>query len=256
MEKSNSKLIRLNRFLAMAGIGSRRQCDEFIRQGRVEVNGQKITRMALIVDTDKDKVKFDGKIVNANRQFIYIMLNKPLFTVCTVNDEKGRKTVVDLIKLPERLYPIGRLDFNTTGALLITNDGDLTYYLIHPRFEVKKVYHALLNKHISPIDLHRFQTGIDLNGFKTAPCKIKEIRVINNCSYLEIEMHEGKNRQIRRMFQELGYEVEELERVEFAGIRVSDLKPGEWRELTVTEVKKLKQLVEHQKEKISETPIR
>ena len=179
-------------------------------------------------------------------------MNKPLYYVCTVNDEKGRRTVIDLIKISERLYPVGRLDFNTTGVLLITNDGDLTYYLIHPRFEVKKVYHALLDKRISAIDLHRFQTGIDLNDFKTASCKIKEVRVIDNCSYVEIEMHEGKNRQIRRMFQELGYQVEELNRVEFAGIRTGDLKPGEWRELNKSEIKTLKQLIEYQKEKILE----
>lgn len=250
MKQNDPNLIRLNRFLALAGIGSRRKCDEFIQQGKVEVNGEKITEMAFRVNPDTDVVKFAGKIVQPTQQFIYILMNKPLHTVCTVDDEKGRKTVIDLIDIPERLYPVGRLDFNTTGALLITNDGELTYYLIHPRFEVKKIYRALLNKLIRPIDLHRFRSGIDLDGFKTAPCKIEEVRIINNCSYLEIEMHEGKNRQIRRMFYALGYEVDELERVEFAGLRVSDLKPGEWRELTDAEVAKLKQLVNEQKAKL------
>jgi len=257
MKKNDSNSIRLNRFLAMAGIGSRRKCDEFIQQGRVEVNGQKPIQMAVLVNPGKDIVKFDGKMVEARKQFIYILMNKPLNTVCTVKDEKGRKTVIDLLRMPayglteERLFPVGRLDFNTTGALLITNDGELTYHLIHPRFEVKKVYRALLDKHIRAIDLHRFQSGMDLDGFKTAPCKIREIRVINNCSYLEIEMHEGKNRQIRRMFQTLGYEVDELERAEFVGLHVSDLRPGEWRELTSNEIKKLKKIVERQKENVA-----
>lgn len=257
MKKNDPKSIRLNRFLAMAGIGSRRKCDEFIQQGRVDVNGQRIIQMAVLVNPDKDIVKFDGKIVEARKQFIYVLMNKPLHTVCTVKDEKGRKTVIDLVKMPayglveERLFPVGRLDFNTTGALLITNDGDLTYYLIHPRFEVKKVYRALLDKLIRPIDLHHFQSGLDLEGYKTAPCKIREIRVINNCSYLEIEMHEGKNRQIRRMFQTLGYELDELERVEFAGLHVNDLKPGEWRELTSPEIGELKKIVGRQKENIA-----
>lgn len=250
MRQNSSNNIRLNRFLALAGIGSRRKCDEFIQQGKVEVNGEKITEMAFRVNPYTDLVKFAGKVVKPTQQFIYILMHKPLHTVCTVNDEKGRKTVIDLIEIPERLYPVGRLDFTTSGALLITNDGELTYYLIHPRFEVKKVYRALLNKLIRPIDLHRFRTGIDLDGFKTAPCKIRELRIINNCSYLEIEMHEGKNRQIRRMFHALGYDVDELERVEFAGLRVSDLKPGEWRELTPVEVRKLKELVEQQREKM------
>lgn len=259
MKKSDPTLIRLNRFLAMGGIGSRRKCDELIRQGKVEVNGQQVIQMAFRVNPKRDTVKYNGRIVRITQTFIYILMNKPLFTVSTANDEKGRKTVIDLIQAPgsgpaeERLYPVGRLDFNTTGALLITNDGELTYHLIHPKYEIKKIYRALLNKLIRPIDLHKLQTGVELEGFKTAPCKISEIRIINNCSYLEIEMHEGKNRQIRRMLQALGYEVEELERVEFAGLRVNDLKPGEWRELTAAEVKELKKLVRQQKENISES---
>jgi len=257
MKKNDPTLIRLNRFLAMGGIGSRRKCDELIRQGKVEVNGQKVTQMAFRVNPEKDTVKYGGQIIRTKQTSIYILMNKPLFIVSTANDEKGRKTVIDLIQAPasdlagERLYPVGRLDFNTTGALLITNDGELTYHLIHPRYEIKKVYRALLNKLIRPIDLYKLQTGIDLDGFETAPCKINEIRIFNNCSYLEIEMHEGKNRQIRRMFQALDYEVEELERVEFAGLRVNDLNPGEWRELTAQEVKRLKNLVERHKENVT-----
>ena len=227
----------------MSGVASRRNCDQYILNERVQVNGKIVTEMGTRIRQGFDEVKFDGKIVKPVARLVYILLNKPLRSVCTVKDEKGRKTVLDIIKMPERLYPVGRLDFNTTGSLLITNDGEITYYLAHPRFKVKKVYHALLNKLIRPIDLHHFQNGIDLDGRKTAPCKIKEIRILNNCSYLEIEMHEGRNRQIKRMFQSLGYEVEELERIEFAGLRTTGLKEGEWRNLAASEIRHLKKLV-------------
>lgn len=250
---ANRGKIRLNRFLAMAGIASRRTCDQYIQEGRVKVNGQVVTTLGVRVDPQNDVVEFDNDRVFPRRYFIYILMNKPPRTVTTVKDERGRKTVIDVLGIPERLFPVGRLDYNTTGALLITNDGEMTYYLTHPRFEVKKVYRVLLNKMIRPIDLHRFQTGIELDGVMTAPCRAEELRRIDNRSYLEVELHEGRNRQIRRMFSRLGYEVEELHRVEFAGLRVSDLKPGEWRELTAEEVKRLRRLVAQQREKIDQS---
>jgi len=237
----------------MSGVASRRNCDQYILNERVQVNGKIVTEMGTRIREGFDEVKFDGKIVKPVTRLVYILLNKPPRSVCTVKDEKGRKTVLDIIKMPERIYPVGRLDFNTTGSLLITNDGEITYYLAHPRFKVKKVYHALLNKRIRPTDLQYFQNGINLDGRKTAPCKIKEIRIITiydyktgenyNCSYLEIEIHEGRNRQIKRMFQNLGYEVEELERIEFAGLRTTGLKEGEWRNLAASEIRHLKKLV-------------
>jgi pseudouridine synthase len=242
-KSNNLHSIRLNRYLAMSGVASRRNCDQYILNGRVEVNGKIVTEMGTRIKQDVDKVRFDGRPVKLNQKAIYILLNKPPRTVCTVKDEKARKTVIDLIKMPERLFPVGRLDYNTTGSLLITNDGEITYYLAHPRFKVKKIYHALLNKLIRPIDLHHLQNGVELDSRTTAPCKIKEIRIISNCSYLEIEMHEGRNRQIKRMFQSLGYEVEELERVEFAGLRTTGLKQGEWRNLSASEIGRLKMLV-------------
>ncbi|RMF61684.1 MAG: rRNA pseudouridine synthase [Calditrichaeota bacterium] len=251
-QKNPNKMIRLNRYLAICGVGSRRSCDNYIKAGKVTVNGETVTQMGVRIDPEKDVVCFEGQEVRAPQQFIYILMNKPLRTVTTVKDEKRRKTVIDLLKLPERLFPVGRLDYYTTGALLITNDGELAYYLMHPRFQVSKVYRVLLNKLIRPIDLHKFQNGVELDGRLTAPCKATELRRIDNRSYLEVELHEGRNRQIRRMFDVLGYQVEELHRYSFAGLTVNDLKPGEWRELTSEEIQQLKQLVESQKDAVQQ----
>lgn len=237
----------MNRFLAMAGIGSRRNCDGFILEGRVKVNNEPVIRLGMRVDPDNDVVEFDGNVVTAPNELLYILLNKPLRTVTTAKDDKKRRTVIDLIAAPRRLFPVGRLDYNTTGALLITNDGELTYYLIHPKFQIKKVYRVMLNKLIRPIDLHHFQNGLDLDGRKTIPCKAREVRRMGNRSYLEVELHEGRNRQIRRMFEILGYHVEQLHRNNFAGLDVNELNPGEWRELTRGEVQRLKTLVEKNK---------
>jgi pseudouridine synthase len=248
-QPNNTEQIRLNRYLAMAGLGSRRTCDEMIAAGRVKVNGEVVTQMGMRINPETDVVECDGKKVEHKEPKIYILLNKPLKTVTTVKDDRRRRTVLDVVKLPHRIYPVGRLDYYTTGVLLLTNDGDLAYHLIHPKFGVPKVYRVLLDKVIRPIDLHHFQNGIEIDGKKTAPCKAQELRRINNCSYLEVELHEGRNRQIRRMFEALGYHVEELERISFAGIELGDLKPGDWRELTREEVKKLKQLVESFKAK-------
>ena len=249
--KDHHHQIRLNRFLAMAGVGSRRNCDGFILEGRVKVNDKPVVRLGMRVDPETDVVEFDGKIIEPPNERIYILLNKPLRTVTTAKDDKKRRTVIDLIGAPRRLFPVGRLDYNTTGALLITNDGDLTYYLIHPRFQIKKVYRVMLNKVIRPIDLHHFQNGIDLDGRKTMRCKARELRRMGNRSYLEVELHEGRNRQIRRMFEVLGYHVEQLHRNNFAGMEVNDLNPGEWRELTSGEVRKLKALVERNKSEVT-----
>jgi pseudouridine synthase len=248
--KNETHLIRLNRFLAMAGIGSRRGCDTYILEGRVTVNEEPVDRLGMRVDPENDVVLFDGNPVTPPQKLIYILLNKPLRTVTTTKDDKRRRTVIDLIGAPKRLFPVGRLDYNTTGALLITNDGDMSYYLIHPRFQLKKIYRVMLNKIIRPIDLHHFQNGVVLDGRKTASCKARELRRIGNRSFLEVELHEGRNRQIRRMFEILGYTVEQLHRISFAGLQVHELNAGEWRELTPDEVQYLKELVQEQKDEV------
>ena len=228
--------MRLNKFLAHAGIASRRKCDELIEAGHVQVNGEEVTRLGVVIDEEKDKITFKGDLVQLKSDYTYVVLNKPRGVVTTANDQFARQTVVDLIGIVERIYPVGRLDFDTSGALILTDDGDLTNTLIHPNYKVTKVYHAILDKVIRPIDLHKLREGVELDDKKTMPCKIREIRIINNCSFLEIELQEGRNRQIRRMFELFEYQVDELERISFAGITAKGLQPGEWRYLKAQEI--------------------
>ncbi len=235
-------MMRINRFMAQSGVAARRKCDDLISAGKVKVNGQVIDQLGLMIDEQKDHVEVNGKSLNLVSEFTYILLNKPTETITSVEDQHKRQTVVELIETSQRIFPVGRLDFNTTGVLLLTDDGDLTNRLIHPRFKAPKVYHVLLDRRIKPIDLHRFKNGIELEGKKTLPSKIRELRVVDNCSYMEIELREGRKRQIRMMFEELSYEVEELDRVSFAGISYSGLKRGQWRYLTNKEVETLKEL--------------
>ncbi|GAB4379158.1 MAG: pseudouridine synthase [Calditrichia bacterium] len=241
--------IRLNRYLAKCGLGSRRKCDELIASGKIKVNGKVVQEMGVKIDPSKDRVEYEGQVLFPDERMIYILLNKPRHTVTTVKDEKHRKTVLDVVGIEERIFPVGRLDFDTTGALLLTNDGDMAYFLTHPRFEVSKVYRVLLDKRIRAIDLYHFQRGIELDGTKTAPCRAEELRILDNRSYLEVELHEGKNRQIRRMFEALGYQVTELHRIEFAGLKLEGLKEGQWRLLTYSEIKRLKKMVEEFKKR-------
>ncbi len=246
MEK---KKIRLNRFLALCGLGSRRKCDELIASGVVRVNGEIVSEMGASIDPENDVVEFQNDKVQPDQEHLYILLNKPLHTVTTVSNEKKRKTVLDLINIDRRIFPVGRLDFNTTGVLLLTTDGKLTYQLSHPKFQVGKKYRVLLNKRIRPVDLYHFRNGLLLDEKKTAPCKAEEIRIIDNASYMEVELHEGRNRQIRRMFDTLGYHVSKLHRIEFAGLRTDNLKPGEWRILSHSEIRNLKKLLKELKQK-------
>ena len=246
MEK---KKIRLNRFLALCGLGSRRKCDELIASGVVRVNGEIVSEMGASIDPENDVVEFQNDKVQPDQEHLYILLNKPLHTVTTVSNEKKRKTVLDLINIDRRIFPVGRLDFNTTGVLLLTTDGKLTYQLSHPKFQVGKKYRVLLNKRIRPVDLYNFRNGLLLDEKKTAPCKAEEIRIIDNASYMEVELHEGRNRQIRRMFDTLGYHVSKLHRIEFAGLRTDNLKPGEWRILSQSEIRNLKKLLKELKQK-------
>ena len=238
-------MMRLNKFLAHAGIASRRKCDDLIVAGHVTVNGELVNTVGVVIDESKDKVTFKGQPVQIVEHYVYVLLNKPKSTVTTASDEFERTTVVDLIEVPERIYPVGRLDYETSGVLLLTNDGDLTHKLLHPNYKVEKVYHALLDRVIRPIDLHKFSKGIELDGVQTQPCQIREMQIKDNSSFLEIVLKEGRNRQIRRMFEILTYEVEELERISFAGIRAGRLQPGEWRYLTSYEEDRLKEGVDY-----------
>ena len=234
--------MRLNKFLASAGVGSRRTCDDYIVAGRVRVNGKVVQKLGIKIDESSDKVTFDDRELTRHLELKYIMLNKPAGIITTASDEYNRQTVLDLIPLEERIFPVGRLDQDTTGLVLLTNDGDLANHLIHPRYKIPKTYHALLNKKIHPKDIYHFERGLLLDDKITAPCKLSEIRVIDNCSYLEVIISEGRNRQIRRMFELLDYEVETLERIAFGPLHLGGLKRKEWRYLTESEVKNLKQI--------------
>lgn len=233
-------MMRLNKFLAAAGIGSRRKCDDFITDGKVSVNGEIVQKLGVRIDEFNDKISFEGKDVKVEKNLIYVVLNKPKGIITSASDEFDRNTVVDLIPIEERVFPVGRLDQDTTGLLLLTNDGELTNRLIHPKFKIPKTYHVLLDKIIQPKDIYHFERGIILDEKKTAPCKLSEIRIIDNCSFLEVILFEGRKRQIRSMFDNLGYEVVELDRIAFGPLSLVGVKRGEWRYLNKNEIRSLK----------------
>ena len=232
--------MRLNKFMAQCGVASRRKCDDYIAEGKVKVNGKKVVQLGREIDEINDLVEFEKKVLSLNKDLTYILLNKPLETITSTEDLHRRQTVVELVESEKRIYPVGRLDYNTTGVILLTDDGELTNELLHPRFKKPKVYHVLIDQKIKAIDLHNLRNGVEIDEKKTLPCKIKELRIIDNCSFLEIELKEGRKRQIRLMFGKFGYEVEQLDRVEFAGLSYRGLKPGQWRYLTKEEVLSLK----------------
>lgn len=230
--------IRINKFLADRGIASRRAVDELIAQRRIAVNGIILERPGAKI-SETDSVAIDGKRVETRlRAFVYVLFNKPVDCITTVSDTHGRKTVLDYVKTGERIFPIGRLDKDTTGVLLLTNDGDLANTLMHPRYSVEKVYRVGLDKPFTERDKKRFEGGIMLDDKKTAPCQAQYFR--NEKKDILVTLHEGRNRQIRRMFSTLGYEVKTLDRTSYAGLVAGRLKRGEWRYLTEREIGSLK----------------
>jgi 23S rRNA pseudouridine2605 synthase len=231
--------IRLNRYLASTGICSRREADEFIKAGLVSVNGQLVTEMGIKIKPG-DEVKYNGEALKEEKK-VYILLNKPKDYVTTVEDPHAKKTVLDLLKgaCRERVYPVGRLDRNTTGVLLLTNDGDLTKKLTHPKYEKLKIYHVHLSKGLKHGDLEKIATGIHLeDGFIKADAVSYADPV--DKTQVGIEIHSGKNHIVRRIFESLGYEVVKLDRVYFAGLTKKNLHRGEWRRLSEKEISMLK----------------
>ncbi|MDE6402522.1 MAG: rRNA pseudouridine synthase, partial [Muribaculaceae bacterium] len=231
--------IRLNKFLANAGLCSRREADEYIQQGLVKVNGEVVTELGTKI-SHNDTVEYDGKVV-ALESKCYILLNKPKDCVTTSDDPNGRITVMDLVKgaCEERIYPVGRLDRNTTGVLLLTNDGDLASKLTHPKFIKKKIYHVWCDKDISEDDMQRIADGIELED---GPIHADAISYATekDRNQAGIEIHSGRNRIVRRIFESLGYHVTKLDRVYFAGLTKKNLPRGRWRYLTQEEVNFLK----------------
>jgi len=229
--------MRLNKFLASCGIASRRKCDELIFEGKIKVNGEVIKIPGYQVDPKKDEIVYDNKRIELPKK-IYIALNKPERVLCSLKDDFRRTLITDLIsEIKERIFPVGRLDYNSEGLIILTNDGELANRLIHPRYKVEKTYHVLIKENLTNENLKKLSEGIQIGEVKTQPAKVKILDMGKKTTFVEIKIKEGKKRQIRRMFQELGYEVKKLRRVKFGPIKLGNLKKGQWRYLTEKEIK-------------------
>lgn len=232
-------MIRLNKYLSQQGLASRRQADTLISEGKVLVNDQP-AKLGTTIDPDKDTVKFLGKVVVSNKpELETYLVYKPLGYVSTTSDPQGRPTVTSLVKSSTRLYPIGRLDQDSEGLILLTNDGDLAYRLTHPKHHVPKTYHALVTGNITPAKLNRLRRGVMLKDGRTAPAQIEMIRPQGNKSLLSITIFEGRNRQVRRMFSTQKLEVEKLKRVAIGELELGDLKPGNSKKLDTKDLSSL-----------------
>ena len=225
--------MRLNAYLARAGVASRRGADELIKAGRVTVNGEPGQLNTFVAG--RDRVEVDGERVTP-QVLTYVLLHKPAATVTTAHDPQGRRTVVDLVDVPERVVPVGRLDADTTGALLLTNDGPLAHRLAHPRYGVEKVYEAEVEGRPGSETIRALADGIELEDGLTAPAKARRL----GSSRIELVLHEGRNRQVRRMLEAVGHPVRSLRRTAYAGLTLEGLEPGQWRELEPSEVKRLR----------------
>lgn len=231
--------IRLQKYLALAGVASRRKAEEMIADGRVQVNGKVVTQQGTKVKPG-DAVTLDGKEVELSKSNVYIMLNKPVGFVSTVRDQFARKTVIDLLKgVNQRVYPVGRLDYDTSGLLLITNDGEFAYRLTHPKHTIDKTYIAEVTGIPSEDELMQMRRGLHIDGFITSPAKVRCIKSNEKSTVLEIIIHEGKNRQVRKMCEAIGHPVIKLKRVAIGQLKLGSLREGEWRYLTERELKLL-----------------
>ncbi len=234
--------IRLQKFLAECGIASRRKCEELIENGKVKVNGEVITKLGTKINPDRDEVEYNGKKIKASKkECTYILLNKPIDYVTTVKDQFGRKTVLDLVKTNKRLVPVGRLDMYTSGAIILTDDGDFVYKVTHPKHEIEKTYNVTVVGKITNEEIEQLKNGIDIGGFITSKANVKILKIDEekNVSRLQITIHEGKNRQIRKMCEAINKKVLSLHRSKIGNIAVKDLKIGEWRKLTKKEVENI-----------------
>lgn len=236
----NTETFRLHKFLAHCGVASRRKAEEYIRHGMVKVNGKVVTELGTTVTVD-DRVEFNGKPVSMEKNKVYIMLHKPKGYITTVHDPRGRRTVTDLIQgVNERVYPVGRLDYDTSGLLLLTNDGELAYKMTHPSYEILKVYIAVVKGHPSEETIQNLESGIRIDDYVTSPAQVRVIEQYENKTKLEITIHEGRNRQVRKMCEAAGHPVIMLKRIKFGCLTLNGLKSGQWRFLTRHEIKQLK----------------
>lgn len=236
--------IRLNKFLSQSGVTSRREADRMIAEGRITVNGQVVQVFGLTIDDEKDEVKVDGRRVKKDEQMVYLILNKPAGYLVSLKDPFGRPTIKDLLpSFKNRIFPVGRLDYESQGLLILTNDGDLAHRLTHPRFEVKKIYLVKVKDQPDSLKLAKLEKGIFLDGKKTAPAKIVPLRISSRQTLLRVEIYEGRKREIRRMLEAIGHRVLELRRIKLDGLSLGKLKKGQWRYLSPKEVGNLKKKV-------------
>ena len=233
-------MVRLNKYLADCGVGSRRECDRLIADGVVVVNG-KVAKLGMEV-SEHDQITVNGKRVGDKQKNYYLMLHKPKGYVTTVKDDLGRKTVMDLIDVNARLYPVGRLDYDTEGLLILTNDGDLANRLTHPRNEVNKTYVCRISGMLTDKERLQLERGVLIDGIKTAPARVRILKQDQHHTRCEVTIHEGRNRQVKKMFEAVGKEVEFLKRVAVGDLRLGGLKRGEYRFLNDYEVEYLKNL--------------
>lgn len=232
---------RLQKYLAECGIASRRKCEEYIIQGKVQVNGKTITELGVKVNPEKDKITFEGKNVKQEERKVYILLNKPIGYVTTSDEQFGRDKVLDLVKVRERVVPVERLDMYTSGALILTNDGDFVYKVTHPKHEITKTYTVTVKGIIKNEEVEQLRKGVKIDDYTTRPAKVKILKTDEekDISRLEITIHEGKNRQVRRMCESVGRRVIALHRSKIGNIGVKDIELGKWRYLKDFEVKTL-----------------
>ncbi|NLL82403.1 MAG: rRNA pseudouridine synthase [Tissierellia bacterium] len=235
--------MRLQKYMALSGVASRRKSEEIILEGRVKVNNKIVDTLGSVVDPKKDKVYVDNKRITLETNKVYIMLNKPVGYVSTLNDEKGRRIVTDLIEdVNERIYPVGRLDADTTGLLLLTNDGEITNKLTHPSNKIIKKYIAIVEGVPNKVELDMIRNGIFIDGKKTAPAKVKIVKNYLDEAILDIEIHEGRNRQVKKMCEAVNHPVKKLKRVAIGQLQLGGLLIGNWRFLNDEEINYLKSL--------------
>lgn len=235
--------MRLQKYIAKCGVTSRRKAEGLIEDGKVEVNGIIVTELGSKVDPERDRVKVNGKNISLESKKVYIMVNKPVGYVTTLDDENNRPTVIDLLEnVDERVYPVGRLDIDTTGLLLLTNDGDITYKLTHPSNEVDKKYIAIVEGNPNKISLNKLRSGVRIDGKMTSKALVKVAKVFEDDSILEITIKEGRNRQVKKMCEAVGHPVKKLKRVSMGKLELGGLDIGNWRYLDEEEVSYLKSL--------------
>ena len=231
------KTMRLQKYLAQCGVASRRKSEELIAAGRVKLNDSVVREMGVQVNTDTDMVFVDNKPVYPEEKKVYILLNKPMGVICAASDPFGRKTVLDVIgDVGERIYPVGRLDYETEGLLLLTNDGDFAQRVLHPSFEVEKTYYTVVIGRVKPEDVKALRSGVQLDDGPTAPARVEVLHRTATSTTLLITIHEGRNRQVRRMLEAVGYNVQYLRRDRFAHLSLEGTAPGSWRFLSQKEL--------------------